>query len=341
MSGRSRCALGYSTDPHVSAGSLSGSHPNRAAVLLLAFNRPDLLERVLEGLDGLQARQVFASIDGPRPSRPEERAQCARVREIVEAIDGVSELKIKAEETNLGCGPAVSSAISWALSEVTEIIVIEDDCLPDPSFLSFCDELLERYRHDERVMHIAGTNWGADAGRYDGYSYAFTSFAPIWGWATWRRAWEMYDYELESWPRVKQSGLASGMAISARFRRLLERDWDLVRAGGGTWDHQWQYAVMRHHGLSVSPAANMVINMGQGANATQQRGESDRIVSTFTLGSTEFPLRHPPEVARNASVESVFERVYWQKFGWPGRLYRSLTNQRVRRLIGPLVPPPT
>jgi hypothetical protein len=310
-------------------------------VLFLAFNRPELLERVVKNLSSGGKRKVFASIDGPREDHPGEAERCARVREIVEAIDWASELQVKAERTNLGCGPAVSSAISWALSTEPEIIVVEDDTLPDPSFLLFCDELLERYRDDERVMQIAGTNWGATSGRYGGSSYAFTSFAPIWGWATWRRAWELYDYTLDSWPRVKTSGLASGMAVSDRFRRLLERDWDLVRAGGGTWDHQWQYAVMRHHGLSVSPAANMVINIGQGANATQQRGESDRIVSSFKLQAIEFPLRHPPEVARSPSVESVFERVYWQKFGPLGRLYRSMTNERMRRVLRPVVPPPS
>ena len=225
----------------------SGERPQPAAVLFLGFNRPDLLKTVLEGLNGTQPRLVFASIDGPRPDHPADRERCARVRAVVESIGWASELRLKVEESNLGCGPAVSSAISWARRQVPELIVIEDDCKPHPSFLCFCDELLERYRDDERVMHIAGTNWGADERRYGGYSYAFTSFAPVWGWATWRRAWDLYDYELESWPRLKASGLNEGMGLSPRFRGLLERDWDAVRAGLGTWDHQWQNAVMRHH----------------------------------------------------------------------------------------------
>jgi hypothetical protein len=319
---------------------MPGNTDNRAAVLLLTFNRPDLVERVLESLRGSERRKVFASIDGPRVNRPGERERCERVRQVIETIDWSTELRIKAEKTNLGCGPAVSSAITWVLQEVSEVIVMEDDCLPHPSFLSFCDELLERYRHDERVMHIAGTNWGADRRRYAGYSYAFTSFAPIWGWATWRRAWDLYDYELESWPRLKQLGLASGMAVSPRFRRLLERDWERVRAGVGTWDHQWQYAVVRHHALSISPATNMVINIGQRADATQHQG-LDRIGSSFQLSEMEFPLRHPPEVTRNPSVESVFERIYRQKFGWGGRIYRSMTNPRLRRIIRPLLPRPS
>ncbi len=92
-------------------------------------------------------------------------------------------------------------------------------------------------------------------------------------------SWDLYDYELASWPRVKQTGLAAGMAVSPRFRRLLERDWELVRAGWGTWDHQWQYAVMRHHGLSVSPATNMLVNIGHRGDGTQLQGR-DRILSS-------------------------------------------------------------
>jgi hypothetical protein len=260
---------------------------------------------------------------------------------VVESIEWASELRIKAEPVNLGCGPAVSSAISWALDQVPEVIVLEDDCLPHPSFLPFCEELLGRYRDDDRVMQIAGTNWGADEGRFLGGSYAFTSFAPVWGWATWRRAWNLYDYELESWPRLKESGDHFRMDLSPRFRRLLERDWELVRAGYGTWDHQWQYSVVRHHGLSVIPARNLVVNIGHGSGGTHQTAP-DAIFGRLTLQNAPAPLHHPPEVARNAAVEDVFERIYWQKHGWAARLYRSLVpGPRLRRIVRRLVPRPT
>jgi hypothetical protein len=310
-------------------------------VLLLAFNRPDLLQTVVEGLAGTEPRLVLASVDGPRPDHPDDRERCARVRAVAESVPWASEVRLKAEEANLGCGPAVSSAISWALDQVPEVIVIEDDCLPDPSFLPFCDELLDRYRDDQRVMQIGGTNWGADERRFAGRSYAFTSFAPVWGWATWRRAWALYDYELESWPRLKESGMDAGMEVSPRFRRLLERDWHLVREGRGTWDHQWQYTVIRHHGLSVIPASNLVVNIGHRGDATQHTAP-DRVFAALRRESAPTPLRHPPEVARNAAVEAVFERIYWQKLGWPGHLYRRLVrSHRMRKIVRRLIPRPT
>lgn len=302
-------------------------------VLFLAFNRPDLFIQVSAAVAQAGAREVFVSIDGPRPGRPDDAARCAEVRALAEALGWATAVHLKAEPTNLGCGPAVSSAISWALNQRPEIIVIEDDCLPDPSFLLFCDELLERYRDDERVMQICGTHWGAAAERFASHSYAFTSFAPIWGWATWRRAWSLYDYALDSWPQIKASGRAEGMAVSKRFRRLLEQDWERVRAGQGTWDHQWQYSVLRQHGLSVCPARNLVKNIGFGGDGTQLQ-ERDRIFSRLPLEQMDFPLKHPPEVLRSVGVESVFERVYWQKLGWPSQVFRWLVrNPWLSRII--------
>jgi hypothetical protein len=321
--------------------------PKPAAVLCMAFNRPDLFESVITALGkrGAAGRELFISIDGPREGRPDDVALCEQVLKLAEKIEWAGKIHLKAEQRNLGCGPAVSSAISWALSKVSEIIIIEDDCLPDPSFLLLCDELLERYRDDKRVMQIGGTNWGASSKRYAGYSYAFTSFAPIWGWATWRRAWELYDYELASWPRVKSIGLTEGMSISPRFLRMLERDWLMVRAGHGTWDHQWQYALLRHHGLSVCPERNLVKNIGFREDGSQLMGR-DRIFSVLPLEELEFPLRHPPEVARSASVESVFEQIYWQKLGWPSRAFRWLVRSPwlsgvIRRAWRNLLPRPS
>ncbi|MGH8461584.1 MAG: hypothetical protein ACRESS_08270 [Stenotrophobium sp.] len=313
------------------------ARPKPAAVLFLTFNRPDLFRKVLHAASRAGPRAVYVSIDGPRATHVNDGILCNEVRKTAEEITWATEVHLKAEQKNLGCGPAVAAAISWALEQAGEVIILEDDCLPDPSFLLLCDELLERYRDDARVMQISGTNWGASAERYDGCSYAFNSFAPIWGWATWQRAWRLYEYDLASWPRIKSNGLAEGMALSTRFRRLLARDWDLVRIGKGTWDHQWQYSVLRHHGLSISPARNLVVNLGFRADGTQLKG-TDHVFSNLPLEQMPFPLQHPAEVARSASVESVFERIYWQKLGGTAQLYRQLVrNDKLRKVLSSLI----
>lgn len=303
-----------------------------AAVLFLTFNRPDLFERLTAAVALAGPRKVFVAIDGPRASRPQDAILCEEMRRLAESLTWPTEVQIKAEPQNLGCGPAVVGAIGWALEQVEEVIILEDDCLPDPSFLFFCDELLARYRHDERVMQISGNNWGASADRYNGYSYAFNAFAPIWGWATWRRAWQHYEFRMESWPRIKAQGALDGMALSSRFRKIMHYEWDQVYAGKGTWDHQWQYAVLRNTGLSISPSQNLVVNLGFRADATNYT-EVDRVFSFLPVGRMEFPLRHPPEVIRSAAVEALFEKIYWQKLGWPVRLYRRLLRHEGTRKV--------
>lgn len=248
-------------------------------------------------------------------------------------IDWATDIHLKVEEQNLGCGLATSSAVSWALANADRIVVFDDDCLPDPSFLRFCDVLLERYCDDERVMHIGATNWGSAPERFGGYSYAFTSFAPVWGWATWRRAWALNDYDLESWPRVKTTGLVDGMSMERRMLRLLQQDWQAAHVDGGEWDQKWQYSVLRQHGLSICPSRNLVVNIGFRPDGTQLK-EPDLLFTSLPLEEIEFPLRHPPEVARNPSVDSVFTRIYWQKRGWPGRLFRTVVrNPELNRLV--------
>lgn len=323
---------------------MSPTSPPRAAVLCLAFNRPDCFAALAEALRAGGERPIFVAIDGPRPHRPADATGCAEVRRIAEGLDFAQPLHLRALEQNLGCGLAVSAALDWAFESVDALIVLEDDCIPDPSFFAFCDDMLVRYRDDTRVMQIGGSNWGAAPERFVGASYAFTAFAPVWGWATWRRAWALYDYRLESWPRVRDSGLAAGMSITPRFRRMLEREWEIVRAGGGTWDHQWQYTVLRHHGLSICPARNLIRNIGFDDAGTQLR-QADRILSQVPVRALDSPYAHPPEVARSASVESVFEAVYWQKFGWPADLYRALSRTpllggMIRRAARALVPRP-
>ena len=308
-----------------------------APVLCIAFNRPDLFQRVLDACGLAGPRELFVSIDGARPGHPTDPQLREQVREIASHVAWATAIHTKISEQNLGCGLATSSAVSWALERHDRVIVFDDDCLPDPSFLALCDELLERYRDDERVMHIAATNWGASSERFGSYSYAFTAFAPVWGWATWRRAWSLNDYDLDSWTRVKSSGLLRGMSIEPRMRRLLERDWQAAQLDGGEWDQKWQYSLLRQHGLSICPARNLVVNIGFRPDGWQLK-EPDLLFGGLPLEAVGFPLRHPPEVVRNPSVDSVFTRIYWQKRGWPGRAFRWLVrNPGLNRIVRTVV----
>lgn len=186
-------------------------------------------------------------------------------------------------------------------------IILEDDCLPDPSFFPYCGELLERYRADERIMMISGDNFQNGVTRTSD-SYYFSQLPHCWGWATWRRAWRHYDFTMQDWRRAPNLGLLKELAKNP----VLERHWrqclDGVTAGKiDTWDYQWMYCMFARSGLSVVPDANLVTNIGFGPAATHTFAVDDPyLVPSHAM---EFPLRHPDNVGACKGADE-FEKVY-------------------------------
>ncbi len=164
----------------------------RSPVLFLVFNRPDSTRKVFDAIRSARPPKLYITADGPRPDRPAEAKLCSEVRAIASAVDWPCEVKTLFRESNLGCKAGVSSGITWFFSHEDEGIILEDDVLPVPTFFNFCDEMLERYRDDARVSMISGCNLISNHFSPK-QSYFFSRYNLIWGWATWRRAWQHYD----------------------------------------------------------------------------------------------------------------------------------------------------
>ena len=306
--------------------------PPVAPVALFVFNRPDLTARVFEVVRAAKPPLLFVSADGPRPNRPDDERLCRETREVVQSIDWPCEVHWNLREVNLGCGPAMSQGISWVFENVDRAVILEDDCVPDPTFFPFCDELLERYQDDARVMQIAGSNLNAPPAVFAGASYSFASFPLIWGWATWRRAWTHYDVEMGSWPTFRDSGMLAGLHARPNRRAQLRRQWNDIHAGNGTWDHQWQYTVMSQHGLSVYPSTNLVSNAGFRADATQTIGAG--AMAEIPVRALDLPLVHPPLVAHNPRLERFIERLVLRAIGTAVTILRKvLPSHRARRAL--------
>lgn len=306
--------------------------PPAAPVALFVFNRPDLTARVFERVRAAKPSVLFVSADGPRPDRPDDERLCRETREIVQDVDWPCDVHWNLQETNLGCGPAMSQGIDWVFQHVDRAILLEDDCVPDPTFFSFCGELLERYKDDSRVLQIAGSNLNAPAAAFRGDSYAFASFPLVWGWATWRRAWALYDFEMSSWPSFRDNGMLAGLHGGRRRRAQLRREWNHIHAGNGTWDHQWQYTVMSEHGLSIYPATNLVSNLGFRPDATQTVGAGS--MAAIPARAIEFPLVHPQLVAHNPRLEKFLDREVLRAIGMSVTILRKvLPSQLARRAL--------
>ena len=209
---------------------------------------------------------------------------------------------------NLGCRRRVVSGLDWAFEQVDEAIILEDDILPDLSFFPFCEEMLERFRGDDRISMITGFNITADRAQAP-YSYYFSRLTHIWGWATWRDAWKHYDERLSSWPEIKRSELLREFFSGRTAVRYWTGIWEGMFQGNGpnTWDYQWMYTNLMRGALSVTPQKNLVQNLGFGADATHSK--NSRNAPKVCVSPLQFPLQHPPAMIAARSLDELDEKI--------------------------------
>ncbi len=279
----------------------------KTPVTLLCFNRPELTQRVFDRIAQAKPPVLLVVADGPRPAVSSDAELCKQVRAIVSKPQWDCKLITHFSETNLGCKNRVSSGISWVFEQVERSIFLEDDCLPDPSFFPYCEELLERYKDDERVMNISGNHLISDPDPLDPYSYSFSRYSFIWGWASWRRAWQHYDIEMKLWPEVKSRRLLQAIFPNPQDHEYFLEQFQAVYDGKiNTWDYQWLLSCLIQNGLTILPRKNLISNIGFGAGATHTPDSVDsRLVNQPTY-PMEFPLKHPSYIFR--SIEQDHEK---------------------------------
>lgn len=248
--------------------------PVRTPVLFNVFNRPETTEISFEVIRKAQPSRLYVSADGPRSWVEGEKERCELARSMTENIDWPCEVIRLYSEDNLGCGKRLSSAITDVLKEQERVIVMEDDCVAEQTFFSYCDQLLDIYSDDQRVMTISGNNFQKSS-RYQDQAYYFSKYQHLWGWATWRRSWQHYDFSIEDWPTLKSQDFLAKVCESSREAEYWGRCFDRVMCGAvDTWDYQWILACWRQHGLCVLPSQNLVRNIGFSGNGTHTTEDS-------------------------------------------------------------------
>lgn len=278
-------------------------------VAFLVFNRPDTTARVFEAIRRAAPPMLLVVADGPRPGKPGEAGQCADVRRIIENVDWPCEVLQNVSEINLGCKKRISGGLDWVFSMVEEAIILEDDCLPHPAFFRFCGELLDRYRDDERIAMISGDNFQF-GGRRTGYSYYFSIVPHVWGWASWRRAWNLYDVTMSSWPEIRDGGWLrdtfNDEPTAKYWSKVFERTY---RGEIDTWDHQLTYSMCTQRSLAILPSGNLVSNIGFGGSATHTR--TVNFMADLPAEPMGFPLMHPPFVIQDTLADRFTHEVIY------------------------------
>ena len=284
------------------------SHYFSTPILFLIFNRPDTTKKVFDKIRQLRPRLLFISADGPRPDKTGEGEKCKAARNIIQHIDWTCEVRTNFLEKNLGCRVAVSSGIDWFFSHVPEGIILEDDCCPDLSFFPFCETMLGTYRSQERIMHVGGTNFQDGRLRGDG-SYYISNLGHVWGWATWKRAWQKYDVDIPTF-RSEEHRLLE-LFPDRRTRAYWQKNFESVYyKKKDTWDYQWQYALSTNNGLAIIPNVNLISNIGFDANATHTTGGFP-VLANRPTGKMD-NIRHPKIITPDLQADEYTFRKYLQ-----------------------------
>lgn len=281
-------------------------------ILLITYNRPNHTRRVLEAILGAKPRDLYVFQDGAREGNENDRVKCAEVRQVVEELTNGSDVKLHTNysEKNLGCGPGPATAITWFFDNVEQGMVFEDDCLPSPTIFNFYEELLNRYECDERISIITGTNalskWRSR--KYD-YVFSRTEGMTMGCWASWRRAWKMFDFEIKTWGEQKYKELFRTNVGEKEYREwapILDACYKCPPRDA--WDYQWSYARELYGTYSIVSTVNQMSNIGFGADSTHTPYANDRRGNMESF-SCRIPLRY-----HSFRRDKLFEWVMYQRF---------------------------
>jgi hypothetical protein len=273
-------------------------------ILLMIYNRPDLTEQIFNKIKESKPSMLFIAADGPKANNLKDEDLCNQTRNVTEQIDWNCQVFRLYRPFNLGCKVAVSESINWFFGHVEEGIILEDDCLPHTDFFRFCSEMLEKYRHDNTIGHVTGTNFFPDAPGVL-HSHRISKYPYIWGWATWKRVWENYKL----FPLITESFQWNLPQATFIEKLNLLRNLTKIHANKlNTWDYQYMYLLWKHSQSSVIPSQNLISNIGFDHRATHTKDSN----SAMTISSSPLEIYKHKKNPIHISLE---EKVYDQKAG--------------------------
>jgi len=299
------------------------------AVLFLTFNRLDTTQKVFEQIKIAQPPRLYLACDGARKNKENEAATVESVRKwILDNINWDCEVKTLFRDENLGCGKAVSSGITWFFEQEADGIILEDDCVPSQSFFRFCEEMLDKYKDDEWIMHIGGSGLdGLDVCKPEDdqdATYFLSRYNYIWGWASWARAWKHYDYEFKNFDSFIKGKKIEQIIEDKDERAFWLRQFELTkRKIIDTWDYQLYFSIWNQGGYAILPYNNLVTNIGLGHEKSTHTTDDPNNLANRKIYDLN-TINHPIDLRRNVKADKFACNVLFIK---PESLFRKIKNK--------------
>jgi len=280
----------------------------KTPVVLTIFNRADVVERVFRVIQMVKPSQLLVIADGPRTDKVGEDLKCSMARAIIEQVDWKCEVLKNYSEVNLGPRNRIASGLDWVFQTVDSAIILEHDCLPHPSLFDFCQDLLEKYRDDERVMSISTMSVPSRFRQFNNHSYHFSRYFRCWGWATWKRAWQHYDVDIKCWTEMRDTDLLRSILLTDCAVDSWKSIFDATyQKQINTWDYQWVLAHWLNSGLTILPTQNLCSNIGFGVEAFHTTDASSPYAN-LPLEDLHFPLKHPSFVIPDTRADAYIQQ---------------------------------
>lgn len=306
-------------------------------ILLITFNRPSHTRKVLEVIREQKPKQLFVFQDGARDGNEIDAVKCAEVCNVVkELVDWDCNLQTYYSDVNLGCGPGPAAAITWFFENVEEGIILEDDCIPHKDFFMYCQELLEKYRDNNKISFIGGCSFYKDIKENCSYSFV-GGHHMTWGWATWKRVWSNFDYDLKSINEKKIKVIIKQYYKSTRQREYWYKIFEEAKynkMNNSCWDYQFYFSCWSLNQYAISPCVNLVSNIGYGDDATHTNSKDNNLLDCITYPI--HPIKHPKKIWYNYKIDYYMMKnmIIPYQYGIKGFLrlpYRL--NSRLKRLL--------
>lgn len=277
-------------------------------ILFVIFKRPEVTQASFKKICAARPRKLYIVSDGARPNHEGEQELVEQTRKIVlDAIDWDCELHTDFRDENMGCGKGMYHAISWLFQNEEMGIVLEDDCVVQPSFFTFMEEMLTKYQDDNRIGLVAGFNGVASKVRLP-WSYCFSRYKATWGWGSWRRAWSHMDFDMTWRGGCQEASVINNMGYRSKDLAYWRHRLNLIDQNEvSAWDWQWFFSMAAQNQLTVFPAKSLVSNIGFGAGATHTGLLWGNAIMCDD-GDLEFPLSHPTAVCPYVPFEKAFYR---------------------------------